>query len=146
MVSEITKNRLEQFYSSEKQAGSHPNAGYEAMRHVRTLLRWGKETTSLAQLMGHSSVRTLQRYVSNTDREHKEAMDRNEQRLMTMLGKTDGAESKPSQKLPPKLPPKKLGKRKNLEELAQHTGIQPFRLVGDIGLEPTTPTMSKPFN
>ena len=311
MVSEITKNRLEQFYSSEKQVGSHPNAGYEAMRHVRTLLRWGEEaelvelkfkrfpkmsyvqpetrrvdvdqlvvllarapqdfrdfimltlltglrpyegrsllqehvrhdghgvsylfieknvkgaklarmpkprsvplckeaeaiierqvkahpqspliflnedgtpytrftlrdrfrrlakdcglkgkiipyglrhtfaslqavggteTTSLAQLMGHSSVRTLQRYVSNTAREHKEAMDRNEQRLMTMLGKADGSESKPSQKLPPKLPPKKTGKRKISEELAQHIVIQPFRLVGDIGLEPTTPTMSR---
>jgi len=40
--------------------------------------------------MGHSSVRTLQRYVANTAKEHKEAMDRNEERLRVMLGDVRG--------------------------------------------------------
>jgi integrase len=49
------------------------------LRHTFASLQavGGTETNSLAQLMGHSSTRTLQRYVSNTAKEHKEAMDRN---------------------------------------------------------------------
>jgi hypothetical protein len=66
--------------------------------------------------MGHSSTRTLQRYVSNTAKEHKEAMDRNEKRLMAMLREANVAiasESKVGGKLPPKLPPIKSGGKKN---------------------------------
>jgi hypothetical protein len=54
--------------------------------------------------MGHSSTRTLQRYVSNTAKEHKEAMDRNEKRLMAMLGEANvdmTVEPKVGEKLPP---------------------------------------------
>jgi hypothetical protein len=42
--------------------------------------------------MGHSSTRTLQRYVSNTAKEHKEAMDRNEKRIMGILAGAGGSE------------------------------------------------------
>lgn len=63
-----------------------------SLRHTFASLQavGGTETTSLAQLMGHSSVRTLQRYIANTAKEHKEAMDRNEERIMGMLVATDG--------------------------------------------------------
>jgi integrase len=79
-----------------------------SLRHTFASLQaaGGTETTSLAQLMGHSSVRTLQRYVVNTAKEHKEAMDRNETRLMGILRSPEGLETKSSQQLPPDLPPK----------------------------------------
>jgi integrase len=76
------------------------------LRHTFASLQavGGTESNSLAQLMGHSSTRTLQRYVSNTAKEHKEAMDRNEKRIMSLIesGKvsTEG-ESKEGKKLPP---------------------------------------------
>jgi hypothetical protein len=59
---------------------------------------------------GHrnSSTRTLQRYVSNTAKEHKEAMDRNEKRIMSILAGADGSEglaTKTSRKLSPELSP-----------------------------------------
>jgi integrase len=76
------------------------------LRHTFASLQavGGTETNSLAQLMGHSSTRTLQRYVSNTAKEHKEAMDRNEKRLMAMLGEANvdmTVEPKVGEKLPP---------------------------------------------
>jgi integrase len=45
----------------------------------------GTETYALAQLMGHSSIRTLQRYVTNTTQEHKVAVDRNEIKVLALL-------------------------------------------------------------
>jgi hypothetical protein len=72
--------------------------------------------------MGHSSVRTLQRYVSNTAREHKEAMDRNEKRLMEILGSPRELETKSSQNLPPNLPPKKEAVAKNMVGASQVAG------------------------
>ena len=57
------------------------------LRHTFASLQavGGTETTSLAQLMGHSTTRTLQRYVSNTVKQHKEAVDRTEARVMAIL-------------------------------------------------------------
>jgi integrase len=85
------------------------------LRHTFASLQalGGTETTSLAQLMGHSSTRTLQRYVSNTAREHKEAMDRNEKRLMTILGEAERSATKISKKLSPELSPEKVAKGEN---------------------------------
>jgi len=74
--------------------------------------------------MGHSSTRTLQRYVSNTAKEHKEAMDRNEKRLMAMLGEANvdmTVESKVGEKLTPKLTPRKSGGVKNNASLSVST-------------------------
>lgn len=45
----------------------------------------GTETTALAQLMGHSSTRTLMRYVKNSHEHHKKAMEGLEKRLMPLL-------------------------------------------------------------
>jgi hypothetical protein len=58
-------------------------------------------------------ARTLQRYFSNTAREHKEAMDRNEKRLMTILGEAEGSATKISKKLSTELSPEKVAKGEN---------------------------------
>lgn len=43
MVSDITRMHLEQFHSAEKERGSKPNSGNQALRHVKTMLLWGEE-------------------------------------------------------------------------------------------------------
>lgn len=43
MVSEITRMKLEQFHESAKGEQHGPNAGNQAMRHVKTMLLWGEE-------------------------------------------------------------------------------------------------------
>jgi integrase len=44
MVSEISRMKLEQFYGHAKATGGDgPNAGKEAMRHVKTMFLWGEE-------------------------------------------------------------------------------------------------------
>jgi len=45
----------------------------------------GVETTGLAQLMGHSTTRTLMRYVKNTHAAHKRAIDAVEKGLQSVL-------------------------------------------------------------
>jgi integrase len=43
------------------------------------------ETNSLMSLMGHSTTRTLQRYVANTFSHHREAVERNAERISRMV-------------------------------------------------------------
>jgi hypothetical protein len=64
--------------------------------------------------MGHSTTRTLQRYVSNTAKEHLEAMEKNEKRVLALLNagdQTNGQEAETGKKLPPNLPRTLLDKR-----------------------------------
>ena len=52
------------------------------------------ETTSLSHLMGHSSTRTVQRYISNTFAHHQEAVDTlaNRVEIIIQAGKKDEKE------------------------------------------------------
>ena len=43
MVSEITRMKLEQFHADAKGEKKGPNAGNQALRHVKTMLLWGEE-------------------------------------------------------------------------------------------------------
>lgn len=68
----------------------------------------GTETNNLARLMGHTTTRTLRRYVSNSFDAQKKAVDKVG---VFMQGLEEMAKS--SQKLPPKLPPTNSAKYQN---------------------------------
>ena len=57
------------------------------LRH--TFATWeseaGVETTALSQMMGHTTTRTLERYVSNTHEHHKKAVEAIAQRVRGRL-------------------------------------------------------------
>ena len=107
------------------------------LRHTFASLQavGGTETTSLAQLMGHSTTRTLQRYVSNTNKQHKEAMDRTEKRIMAILN--------PGEKVATKVATKGPEERRQAGQTSERPMESMGLLVGDRGLEPPTPTMSR---
>jgi len=59
----------------------------------------GIETTALADLMGHASVRTLQRYVTNTYQHHRDAVDNLERNLQGVLAMGVRVEKKSTAKV-----------------------------------------------
>jgi site-specific recombinase XerD len=98
----------DRFRRLQKKCGLKGSIIPYGLRHTFASLQavGGTETTSLAQLMGHSTTRTLQRYVSNTAKEHLEAMEKNEKRVLALLSagdQTNGQEAETGKKLPPKL-------------------------------------------
>ena len=77
----------------------------------------GTKTRSLSHLMGHSSTRTVQRYVSNTFAHYQDEVDALAVRLGGRVqsgekktevgGAASGAGAEVGQMLPPESPPKK---------------------------------------
>ncbi len=90
-----------------------------ALRHTFCSMKSedGMETTSLAQLMGHSSTRTVQRYISNTFAHYQGAVDTLATRLEGIVqagekkaevgGTASGEDAKAGQNVPPDVPPEK---------------------------------------
>lgn len=70
-----------------RKAGLAKSVTPYALRHTFASMEseQGTETTSLARLMGHTTTRTLQRYVLNTFKHHKEAVDVLDRRLEGVL-------------------------------------------------------------
>ena len=80
-----------------------------ALRHTFASLNsdGGIETTCLSHLMGHSSPRTVQRYISNTFAHYQDAVNALDNQLQNIIqegGKEGAVDAKVGQKLPPKLP------------------------------------------
>jgi integrase len=73
------------------------------------------ETTSLSRLMGHSSTRTVQRYISNTFTHYQDAVNTLAEHVEGIIQSGNAGEkkgmndAKVGQKLPPELPPRKRG-------------------------------------
>jgi integrase len=71
-----------------KKAGTSRIYSPYSLRHTFASMEsdGGVETTALAGLMGHSTVRTLGRYVSNTFEHHRKAVQMVEDRLKKIVG------------------------------------------------------------
>jgi integrase len=86
------KRRLERLCSKAKLSRTY--SPY-SLRHTFASMESdaGVETTSLARLMGHTTSRTLERYVSNTFAHHKNAVEMLGERVRQIVGSTtDGGE------------------------------------------------------
>jgi integrase len=100
----------------------------------------GTETTGLAQLMGHSTTRTLMRYVSNTHDHHLKSVQLVENRVRTLMdapaensAKTEKWQQSGSQGNSPQ-----HGQEQDLRNLRCASLL---RLVERRGFEPRTPTL-----